>query len=262
MTLASASVAYALVRAASRLFSTPTLLTVAALANLACTKTDRPTLTVAAAANLTGVFDQVGQAFTKRTGVPVVYSYGSTAQLTEQIRNAAPFDVFAAADTEHIDELIRDGKIIPGSRKIYARGRLALWAPAGNLRRLEDLTAPSIRFVAIARPEAAPYGAAAVESLERLGIWDQVQPKVVYANNINMAKQYAASGNADAAFTAYSLVLTEKGSVLTVDAKLHRPIDQAIGVVSASPNKAGGERFVAFVTGSEGRSLLRRFGYQ
>src|ERR1700722_17918160 len=127
---------------------------------VACRKAEQPDLTVAAAANLTGVFLQIGQVFTQQTGVRVVFSYASTAQLTQQIENAAPFDVFAAADTEHIDQLVRDGKILRESRVLYARGRLALWNPQGVVKKLEDLAAPSIRFVAIAKPEAAPYGEA------------------------------------------------------------------------------------------------------
>jgi molybdate transport system substrate-binding protein len=229
---------------------------------IACRKAEQPDLTVAAAANLTDAFAQIGQAFAQQTGVHVVFSYASTAQLAQQIENAAPFDVFAAADTVHVDRLVRDGKILPESRELYARGRLALWNPQGSVQKLEDLTAPSVRFVAIAKPEAAPYGEAAVESLKSLGIWDKVQPKVVYATNINMAKQYAATGNADAAFTAYSLVQHESGSVIIVDEKLHQPIDQAVGVVSASARKADSRRFVSFLTGKEGRAILERFGYQ
>ena len=229
---------------------------------LACKKADHPALTVAAAANLTDAFAQIGQTFEQQTGVHVVFSYASTAQLAQQIENAAPFDVFAAADTVHIDQLVRDGKILPESRTLYARGRLALWNPQGAVQKLEDLTAPSIRFVAIAKPEAAPYGEAAVESLKSLGIWDKVQPKVVYATNINMAKQYAATGNADAAFTAYSLVQHESGRVMIVDEKLHGPIDQAVGIVSASARRVEAQRFVAFLTGTDGRAILERFGYQ
>jgi molybdate transport system substrate-binding protein len=229
---------------------------------VACRKTEQPELTVAAAANLTDAFAQIGQAFTKQTGVHVIFSYASTAQLAQQIENAAPFDVFAAADTVHIDRLVSDGKILPESRMLYARGRLALWNPRGSVQKLEDLAAPSIRFVAIAKPEAAPYGEAAVESLKSLGIWDKVQPKVVYATNINMAKQYAATGNADAGFTAYSLVQHESGRVIIVDEKLHQPIDQALGIVSASSQKADAKRFVAFLTGRDGRTIMERFGYQ
>ncbi len=229
---------------------------------VACRNVGQPDLTVAAAANLTGVFAQIGQAFTQQTSIHVVFSYASTAQLGQQIENAAPFDVFAAADTVHVDQLVSDGKILPESRVVYARGRLALWDPHDTVKKLYDLTEPSIRFVAIAKPEAAPYGEAAVESLKSMGIWDQVQPKVVYATNINMAKQYAATGNADAAFTAYSLVQNERGHVIIVDEKLHQPIDQAVGIVSASSRKADAKRFVTFLTGKEGRAILEHFGYQ
>src|ERR1700738_769538 len=120
---------------------------------MACRKAQEPPLTVAAAANLTGVFEEIGRTFTQKTGIRVVFSYGSTAQLTQQIENAAPFDVFAAGDNVHIAQLVREGKILPESRVLYARGRLALWDPRGAVQKLEDLTAPSIRFVAIAKPE-------------------------------------------------------------------------------------------------------------
>jgi molybdate transport system substrate-binding protein len=228
----------------------------------ACRRAEQPGLTVAAAANLTSAFAPIGQAFTRETGIQVVFSYASTAQLTQQIENAAPFDVFAAADTGHVDQLIGDAKILPESRVIFARGRLALWDPKGTIKRIEDLSAASIRFVAIAKPEAAPYGEAAVESLKSLGIWDTIQPKVVYATNINMAKQYAATGNADVVFTAYSLVQNEPGRIIIVDEKLHKPIDQAVGIVSASARKGEARRFVSFLTGKEGLDILERFGYQ
>ena len=132
----------------------------------------------------------------------------------------------------------------------------------GHIEKLEDLAGPSVRFVSIAQPEAAPYGAAAVESLRNAGIWDRVQPKIVYASNINMSRQFAATGNADAAFTAYALVRNEPGKVIVIDEKLHRPIDQALGIVSASPRQADARRFVSFLTTGEGRAILERFGYQ
>ena len=229
---------------------------------VACRKAEQPDLTVAAAANLTEVFAQIGQAFTRQTRIRMVFSYASTAQLAQQIENAAPFDVFAAADTVHVDQLVHHGKILPESRVVYARGRLALWDPRDLVKKLDDLTNPSVRFVAIAKPETAPYGEAAVETLKSLGTWAKVQPKVVYATNINMAKQYAATGNADAAFTAYSLVQHERGRVIIVDEKLHQPIDQAVGIVSGSSRKADARRFVAFLTAKEGRDILERFGYQ
>jgi molybdate transport system substrate-binding protein len=236
-----------------------------AICSTACRNPEPAALTVAAAANLTEAFDRIAEAFTRQSGIRVVFSYGSTAQLAQQIENGAPFDVFAAADTTHVDSLVQEGKILPATRAIYARGRLALWIPPDSkapLAKPEDLVAPSIRFVAIAKPEAAPYGAAAVEALQQLGIWDKVRPKVVYASNINMSKQFAATGNADAAFTAYSLVAGQPGRVILIDPKLHRPIDQALGILSASPRQGAARQFVSFVMGGAGRSILGQFGYQ
>jgi molybdate transport system substrate-binding protein len=218
-------------------------------------------LTVAAAANLTNVLGEVAQAFTKKTEVQVVFSYGNTSQLAQQIENGAPFDVFAAADTEHVDALIKTGKLVSGSRAVYARGQLALWDPKGDVHALTDLLNPKIRFIAIAQPELAPYGQGAVEALKAAGLWDKLNSRFVYANSISEARQLAASGNADAAFTAYSLVLHDSGTVLKVDPALYRPIDQALAIVSASPRTREARQFDAFLLGPDGRSILASNGY-
>jgi molybdate transport system substrate-binding protein len=219
---------------------------------------------VAAAANLTHVFGQVASAFQAKTGVEVVFSYGSTAELATQIDNGAPFDLFAAADTEHVDSLVKTRKLTSDSRAIYALGQLALWMPEGQqsgVRELKDLAGKQIRFIAIAQPELAPYGAATVEVLKGAGLWDAVLPKLVYGTSISMAKQFAASGSANAAFTAYSLVLHEKGTVLKIDSHLHKPIEQAMGIVAASSHLKEAQQFRAFLLGDEGRRILANGGY-
>jgi molybdate transport system substrate-binding protein len=221
-------------------------------------------LTVAAAANLMDVFGEVGRAFQAKTGVEVIFSYGSTAQLATQIENGAPFDLFAAADTEHVDSLAGTRKLIGESRAIYALGQLALWIPEGGpsgVHELKDLAGPQIRFIAIAQPELAPYGAATVEILKGAGLWDAVQPKLVYGTSISMAKQFAASGSANAAFTAYSLVLHEKGTVLKIDSHLYKPIEQALGIVAASAHMAAAKEFRSFLLSAEGRTILANSGY-
>jgi molybdate transport system substrate-binding protein len=218
-------------------------------------------LVVAAASNLTGIFDELAQGFTSQSGIPVRLSYGSTAQLAEQLRNGAPFDVFAAADTKHIDDLIAQGKVIAESRSIYARGQLALWSPKGLATTMEALRTPAVRFISVANPETAPYGRATVEALRKAGLWEQVKHKIVYANNISLAKQFAVSGNADTVFTAYSLVLGAPGSVVLVDPALYAPIEQAIGVSRESARMDAARRFQKYVTGAQGRALLRRNGY-
>ena len=224
----------------------------------------KPEVAVAAAANLTGVFQRIGPRFEAQTGIHAVFSFGSTAQLATQIENAAPFDLFMAADAKHVDDLDRMGLLASGTRAVYARGILALWIPAhcrARLTRIEGLTLPEVRFIAVAKPELAPYGQAAVETLQHLGIWDQVKSKIVYAANINTAKQYGASGNADAVFTAYSLVLKESDRVIPVDETLHQPIDQELGIVANCRHPDAAGKFVDFMLAGEGRDILVAYGY-
>lgn len=237
-----------------------------AAALLSSCSAPRPTdgkLTVAAAANLMDVFGEVGAAFHAKTGGEVIFSYGSTAQLATQIDKGAPFDLFAAADTEHVDSLVATQKLTKDSRAIYALGQLALWIPEGGpaIHELKDLAGKDVRFVAIAQPELAPYGQATVEVLKGAGLWDAVQPKLVYGTSISMAKQFAASGSADAAFTAYSLVLHEKGTILKIDSHLHKPIEQALGIVAASGHQGEAKQFRLFLLGAEGRTILANSGY-
>jgi molybdate transport system substrate-binding protein len=222
-------------------------------------------VTVAAAANLTSVFQSIGPRFEAATGIHPVFSFASTAQLTQQIENSAPFDVFTAADAKHVEELDRKGLLLPRSRAVYARGILALWIPPGShasINGIEDLAKPELRFLAIAKPELAPYGEAAVEVLQHLNLWTEVQPRIVYAENINAAKQYGLSNNADAVFIAYSLVQREAGRVILVDDNLHQPIDQALGIVSATKHPQEALKFVDFLLSGEGKTILSRNGYR
>lgn len=222
-------------------------------------------IVVAEASNLSEAFKEMGERFGARTGVNVVHSQGATAELSKQIENGAPFDVFASADAAHVDELLRKGFIADNSRSLYARGRLVLWLPrgdAGEVSRLEDLAGAHTSRIAVAKPEAAPYGAAAVEALRALGIWSKVERKVVYAQTVAQAKQFAATGNADAAFVPRSLVKGVEGRVIEVDARLHSPIHQAIGVVRTSKNQDSARRFVEFVLSEEGQAVLAAYGYE
>lgn len=225
----------------------------------------RLSITIGAAANLAEVFPQIGREFEKQTGIHPVFSFASTAQLARQIENSAPFDVFAAADSQHVAELESKRLIAPASRSVYARGVLALWIPAGSnvqINRVEDLVRPDVHVIAIAKPDLAPYGQAAVETLERLRIWTKVQPKIVYAENISMAKQYGKSNNADAVFTAYSLVLHEGGKIIRVDESLHQPIDQELGIVANSSHQVAARKFVDFLLNGAGKSILTSYGYE
>lgn len=221
-------------------------------------------LLVAAAANLTDVFAELGKRFTNETGMKVTFNFGSTAELARQIENGAPFDVFAAADVEHVDKLDHQGLLTPGTRALYARGRLVVWVPPGSpvsVKRIEDIASKEIDRIAIAKPDVAPYGQAAVESLIALNLWAAVEPKVIYGQNVTQTKQSVATGNAEVAFIPLALVKPGEGNYVEVDERLHKPIDQALAVVSASAKQAAGRRFVEFVLSSEGQSLLQKYGY-
>ncbi len=218
-------------------------------------------ITIAAAANLIDVFGEIGPEFERETGIHPFFSFASTAQLTQQIENSAPFDVFAAADSEHVAKLDREKLLVPGSRVVYAQGVLAMWSPPGSkaqVSSVEDLARPSVRIIAVANPELAPYGKAAVGLLSRQPDWDVVKPKIVYAENISMAKQYGKSGNADVVFTAYSLVLHETGRVIRING---RGLEQEAAIVASSPRQPEARRFVNFLVGGKGREILNKYGY-
>jgi len=222
-------------------------------------------ITVAAAANLIEVAQTLGSEFEAQTKIHPVFSFGSTAQLATQIENSAPFDVFLSADAEHVDKLGHEGLLASGSNAAYAVGVLALWIPPSSkahVSKLKDLKTSEVRVIALANPKLAPYGAAAVETLQHAGIWDAVMAKIVYAENISMAKQYGTSKNADAVFTAYSLVLKESGKVIQVDEALHQPIVQKLGILARSQHIADAQSFTRFVLGKPGQAILARYGYK
>ncbi len=244
-----------------------TLLTLAGCARRASNESGvgQSEINVAAAANLSDAFAELGQEFTRRSGVRVVYSFGATADLAKQIENGAPFDLFVAADVEHVDALARAGLLTEGTQALYARGRLVLWMPPGsrlNLTRLEDLSGASVERVAIAKPDVAPYGRAAIEALRALNIWSSIEPKVIYSQNVSQARQYAATGNADAAFIPRSLVPAGDGRAIEVNASLHQPINQSIAVIKASQKQQAARQFLAFLISPEGQALLERYGYE
>jgi molybdate transport system substrate-binding protein len=222
-------------------------------------------INVAAAANLSEAFNELGKQFTARTGIRVVYSFGSTADLAKQIENGAPFDLFAAADTEHVEQLNRQRLIVPGTAALYARGRLLVWTPAGSsikLDRIEDLRRAEVERISIARPDAAPYGRAAVEALRALDLWKDIEPKVIYGQNVSQAKQYVATGNADAALLPRSLIREGEGHSIAVDERLHQPINQSLAIIQASGKQEAARLFSQHILSPEGQSLLQRYGYE
>ena len=226
-------------------------------------RNDQPELIVAAAANLTNVSSEIGERFTGMTGVRVIFTFGATADLAKQIENGAPFDVFVAADTVNVERLQRRGLLASETPQIYAHGKLVLWIPPGTrvqLQSIHDLVKPEFQRIAIAKPDLAPYGSAAVQCLRALGLWDQVSQKVVYGQNVAQTKQFVATGNAEAAFIPLALLKRDEGMYLEVEQSLHQPIQQAAGVVKGSKEIAA-RQFVEFLLSDEGQKILESAGY-
>ena len=221
-------------------------------------------LLVAAAADLQFAFTDIGQLFEQQTGRHVTFSFGSTGNLTTQIENGAPFDLFAAANIAYIDRLREKGLIIPETRQLYAQGRivLAVNRNAGvKATTLEDLLDPSISQVAIANPGYAPYGLAAKQALQRAGVWDQLQPKLVYGENVRQTLQFVQTGNAPVGIVALSVADVPEVSWTLIDASLHEPLNQALAVIRGSPNEQAARAFIELVNGPQGRPIMKKYGF-
>ncbi len=184
---------------------------------------------------------------------------GSSGILARQIEQGAPYDVYLSANESYVEGLVTAGKLARDSVRVYALGRLGIWSRDGRFRDLDDLTSERVLHIALANPAHAPYGVAAREALRKLNLWPELEPKVVYGENVRQALQYAESGNADAAVTAWSLVFN-RGGVL-VPAELHAPIRQSGGVATASRRPVAARRFLEFLRGPEGRKLLESNGF-
>ncbi len=228
----------------------------------ACTA-EPPVLTVSAAANLQAAFTEIGAAFETQTGTRVQFNFAATGSLGQQIAQGAPVDLFASADRATVDDLAVRGFIVPETVRVYARGQIVLYSRADGpaLQALGDLTRPEIKRVAIANPEIAPYGRAAQEAMQNAGVWTAVQPKLVIAENIQQAQQFADTGNVDVAIVARSLTISAKGQVTAIAPALYQPIDQALGVVKGAKNERDARAFAAFVLGAQGRAILEKYGY-
>jgi molybdate transport system substrate-binding protein len=213
-----------------------------------------PELTVAAAADLSDLAPLLGPA----SGIPLTLTLGASGILRQQIKNGAPYDVFLSANERYVRELASSGIIDPASVRVYARGRLALWSRDGRFRDVSELTRPELTHLAIANPEHAPYGTAARQFLERRGIWGALSGRVVYAENVRQALQFAETGNADAVVTAWSLLIGRRDAVLLPEE--HAPIRQAAGIVKASKQQAAARRLEDFLFSPAGQKLLQDHG--
>lgn len=219
---------------------------------------------VAAASDLTLAFEEMGKLYEARTGEKVTFSFGASGALAKQLSQGAPFDLFAAANASFVDSAVKSGACDATTKAAYARGHVVVWTKKGRvtLRSLADLRSPDVKHIAIANPEHAPYGKAAKEALTRAGLWTELEAKIVQAENVRQALQFAQTGNADAALVALSLVVKDDtGVTLAVDPQLHGPIEQTLVVCRRGKNAGGAQRFAELVASAEGRKLLASYGF-
>jgi molybdate transport system substrate-binding protein len=224
----------------------------------------RPELTVFAASDLAFALKDIVAKFEKAHDAKVSLVLGSTGQLSQQIASGAPADILFAANESFVDDLIRRGAIIPETRALYAQGRIVLATRKDRGLRLADvkeLTDPRVRRIAIANPQHAPYGKAAEEALRTVGVWDGVQSKLVYGENIRHTLQFLENGGVDAAIIALSIANVPEIEHVPIDASLHKPLNQAVGVVKRSADLERSRAFIQYVNGPEGRPIMKKYGF-
>jgi molybdate transport system substrate-binding protein len=207
---------------------------------------------------LAGIEQPLDHLFRRSTGGGARFVLGASGMLARQIEQGAPYDVFLSANERFVADLAKQGRLLPSSVRVYAYGRLGLWSRDGSVTRIEQLREGRVVHVAIANPANAPYGAAAKEALENAGLWSAVSGKVVYGENVRQALQFAESGNADAAITAWSLVFDRGG--VELPATGHAPIRQAGGVVAGGAHQVAAQRFLDLLASGEGRKILAAHG--
>ncbi len=219
-------------------------------------------VTVAAASDLAKAFEEVGKAFQKKTGIKPVFRFGSSGLLAQQVRELAPFDVYASANVTFVDQVIESGACLGDTRRLYAVGRIVVWSRNHQITSLAELAEPRFHKLSISHPDHAPYGKAAKEALESTGVWDQVKDKVVYGENVRQTLQWAQTGDVDASIVALSLAtVTEGGNMFTIDDKLHKPLLQALAVCKHGGAVDNGRAFAEFVGSPEGVAIMRQFGF-
>jgi molybdate transport system substrate-binding protein len=226
-------------------------------------------LRVAAAADLQFALKDIAQQFEHQTNRKVDVTFGSSGNFFAQIQNGAPFDVFFSADMNYPKQLQQANRTEPGSLLKYALGRIVIWMPANSkidllAQKWNALLDPSIQKIAIANPEHAPYGRAAVDALKHGGLYDKVQSKLVYGENISQAAQFVQSGNAQAGIIALSLAVSpamKSGQRWGVPVAQYTPIEQAAVILKSARDKDTARAFLTFVGSDDGQRILSSYGF-
>jgi len=229
------------------------------------------TLTVAAAADLGPALPEIAANFEKSGGTHIAVVYGSSGNLATQIENGAPYDVFLSADLGYPHRLESQGLVVLGSLTKYASGKLVLWVPKTlgvnvQVLGMKALTAPEVRTIAIANPEHAPYGKAAVAALRWANLYDELKSKLVLGENVAQAAQFVGSGNAQIGIIPLSLAmapeLARSGQRWELPPESYPPITQGAVVVKKSKNEKVAQDFVNYLKTKEAAAILRRYGFE
>lgn len=222
---------------------------------------------IAAAADLRFAMDEIiGQFRAQHPNDRIEVSYGSSGKFLSQIQNGAPFDLFFSADIALPRSLVQAG-LATGDVQPYATGRLVLWRPRLDLPplTLADLTRPDISRIAIANPKHAPYGMRAVEALKSAKVWNTVEGRLVYGENIAQAAQFIQTGNADAGIIALSLAITAEftasGRYTLIPADMHSPLEQGFVVLKGARDKPLASAFADFFKTPGVRNTMNRYGF-
>lgn len=222
----------------------------------------------AVAANFTEPMRLIVAEFQKETGNTVKLSFGSSGKLYSQTKEGAPFDVFVSADMKHPDLLQEEGLAVKGTSFIYALGKLVLWSaqPGYVDDKGEVLRKVNYSKLAYADPRLAPYGKAARETLDELGLWNGVQAKMVTGESIAQTYQFIESGNAELGFVSLSLITKDgtvsKGSYWVVPSHMYSPIRQSAVLLSVAKDNVAAQAFLAFLKSEKAVMIIRRFGYE
>jgi len=219
---------------------------------------DERRITVAAASSLQPLLEEVVPRFAEDTGIAIGVSYGASGTIANQIEHGAPIDVVVAASLEHVDRLSSGGFLRVDSIKPWANGVVTLVKPKGDNRAWLLVEGERI---AIANPETAPYGAAAKALLENSGLWEQLEDRIVYADNVMQALQFARSGNVDFAFVPASLVPLGSGDIDHLGGFYGGDLRQTVAVVASTDHLEDAEAFANHLAGDEVAALLSGFGY-
>ena len=221
------------------------------------------TCNIAVAANFTEPAREIAQVFETKTGHKALLSFGATGQFYAQMTQAAPFEAFLSADESTPKRLVDGGLAVADSLFTYAVGKLVLFsAQTGLVTGEQTLRDPKFTKIAIANPLTAPYGAAAVETMKSLGVYEALSNRIVQGNDIAQTFQFVDTGNAELGFVALSqVIMRQGGSRWIVSANLYRPIRQDAVLLRNGAENEAAKAFLAFLKGPEANTVIEKFGY-